>query len=96
MLFEKLFRVKKNPSMLSLVVVGLLFRHHCTNILTLRDIDTFQIACFVYEAIHNASPVSFKNCFITNKDVHDHCPRHNDNIPVLHGNTSIGAFYVKI
>ena len=41
-------------------------------ILRLHDINTVQVACFVYEVIHNTLPAIFHNYCVTNKCIHDH------------------------
>ena len=68
----------------------------CKYILKLKEINTFQIACFVYDEIHNTWSVSFKNYFITNieKDVKTHSTAHSYDIHILQGNTNIGAFFI--
>ena len=63
--------------------------------LTLRDLNTFQVASFIYQAVNNALPLSCNNYFVFNKDVRDHFTRCKENIHILHCNTNVKAFCVK-
>ena len=65
-------------------------------ILRLHDINTVQVACFVYGVIHNTLPVIFHNYFVTNRFRHDHFTRHNEDIHILRCNTNVRAFCIKI
>ena len=57
-----------------------------------RDLNTFQVASFVYRAVNNTLPLSFNNYFVCNNDVHDHFTRPKENIHILHCNTNVRAF----
>ena len=61
--------------------------------LTLRDLNTFQFASFVYRAVNNTLHLSFNNYFVLNKDVHDHFTRRKEIIHILHCNTNVSAFH---
>ena len=63
--------------------------------LTLRNFNKFQAASFVYQAVNNALPLSFKNYFVYNKDVHDHFTRRKENDHIWNYNTNVRAFCVK-
>ena len=63
-------------------------------ILRLHDINTVQVACFVYRVIHNTLPAIFHN--VTNKFIPDHFTRHNEDIHILRCNTNVRAFCIKI
>ena len=65
-------------------------------ILTLRDINTFQVACFVYKSMNNALPLSFNNYFVTNEYMHGHVTRRHGDIHIIRCNTKLRAFSVKI
>ena len=65
-------------------------------ILRLHDINTVQVACFVYGIIHNTLPAIFHNYFVTNRFIHDHFTRHNEDIHILRCNTNVRAFCIKI
>ena len=66
------------------------------NILTLRDINTLQVACFLYKAVNNELPFSFKNYFILNKTTHDHFTRCCDNIHIVGCNSVITSFSIRV
>ena len=63
--------------------------------LTLRDLNTFKVASFVYQAVNNTLPLSFNNYLVFNKDVHDHFTRSKENIHILQCNANVRAFCVK-
>ena len=65
-------------------------------ILILHDINTVQVACFIYGVIDNTSHAIFHNYFVTNKFIHDHFTRKNDDIHILRCNTNVRAFCIKI
>ena len=68
--FKKLFRVPKKTLRL---ITGRSWQMHSAplfksmRILRVHDINTVQVACFVYVVIHNTLPVIFHNYFVTNK-----------------------------
>ena len=66
------------------------------NILTLRDINTLQVACFLYKAVNNELPFSFKHYFILNKTTHDHFTRCCDNIHIVGCNSVIRSFSIRV
>ena len=66
------------------------------NILTLRDINTLQLACFLYKAVNNELTFSFKNYFILNKSTHDHFTRYCDNIHIVGCNSVIRSFSIRV
>ena len=65
-------------------------------ILRLHDINTVQVACFVYGVIHNTLRAIFHNYFVTNRFIHDRFTRHNEGIHILRCNTNVRAFCIKI
>ena len=46
---------------------GTLFKHN--NILTLSDINSFQVDCFGYQALHGNLPEYFNKYFVTNQSM---------------------------
>ena len=64
-------------------------------ILRLHDINTVQVACFIYGVIHNTLTAIFHNYFVTNKFIHDHFTLHNEDIHILRCNTNVRALYKK-
>ena len=97
--FKKLFWVQNN-SITSYYcqklanAFGSLFKS--MRILRLYDINTVQVACFDYGVIHNTLPAIFHNYFVTNRFIHDHFTRHNEDIHILRCNTNVRAFCIKI
>ena len=97
--FKKLCRVQKKA--LSLIT-GRSWQTHLTplfkikRILRLHDINTVQVACFVYGVVHNTLPALFRNCLVTNKFIPHHFTRHNENIHILRCNTNVREFCIKI
>ena len=97
--FKTLFRVQKKVLRL---ITGRSWQTHSASlfkrmrILILHDINTVQVACFVYGVIHNTLPAIFHNYLGKNKFIHDHFTRHNENIHILRCNTNVRAFCIKI
>ena len=42
-----------------------------SGILKLHDINTFQVACFMYKSIAGTLPVSFQSFFVLNNEIHN-------------------------
>ena len=97
--FKKLFRVRKKALRL---ITDRSWQTHSVplfksmRLLRLHDINTVQVACFVYGVIHNALPAIFHNYFVTNRFIQDHFTRHNEDIHILRHNTNVRAFCIKI
>ena len=95
--FKKLFRVQKKELRR---ITGRSWQTHSAplfksmRLLKLHDINTVQVACFVYGVINNTLPAIFHNYFVTNRFIQDHFTRHNEDIHILRCN--VREFCIKI
>ena len=62
----------------------------------LMDMNTFQIACFVFQAINKKVPTVFNNYFSKNADIHNHNTKHCLDSHQLRCKTNIRASCIKI
>ncbi len=67
------------------------------HLLKLRDINTLQIALFMYKYHHHLLPTVFDNFFVLSSSVHDHYTRTgtNSNYYLLNVRTNIRKFSIK-
>ena len=65
-------------------------------LLTVFDINKYQVCCFVYKALNGLLPTQFQYLFDLNKNIHSHFTRQNMNIHVLSCRTKTRQYSIKI
>ena len=66
------------------------------NLLNVYDINTLQIACFVYKSKNSLLPHCFANFFESNDTVHDYNQRNNRNIKLHQSTTSVRFLVINV
>jgi hypothetical protein len=64
--------------------------------LKLYDINTLQVASFMFKAVNNMLPASFAGYFVLNKDIHAHETRHVNDIHSIQFRTNLRGSCIRV
>ena len=66
-----------------------------SGILKLHDMNTFQVACFMFKSISGTLPVSFQYFFVLIKNIHNYCTRYSNNVHICSCATEVRACSIR-
>ena len=66
-----------------------------SGILKLHDINTFQVACFMYKCISGIQPVSFQSFFVLNNEIHNYSTRYSNYVHINSCATQVSIYSIR-
>ena len=66
-----------------------------SDILKLHDINTFQVACFIYKSISGILPLSFQSFFVLNNAIHNYSTRYSNNVHINSCATQVRTYSIR-
>ena len=64
-------------------------------ILKLHDINTFQVACFMYKFISGILHVSFQSFFVLKNEIHNYSTRYSNNVHINSCATQVRTYSIR-
>ena len=66
-----------------------------SGILKLHDINTFQVACFMYKSISGILPVYFQSFFVLHNEIHNYSTRYSNNVHINSCATQVRTYSTR-